>query len=179
MPNLYLVGFMGVGKSTTGKQIAKKLKLQFIDSDAVIETVKQKTVTQIFEEEGESAFRILEQQFIETHPKTGCVVACGGGLLIPQGSLELLQSLGVVVCLFASPETILARTQHRSTRPLLNVENKKETIEELLAARERKYSKISNAVATENRPVPEIVKHVIRIYLREKAKFSISPSKPE
>lgn len=169
--NLYLVGFMGVGKSTLGKHVAKQLDMVFIDSDTAVEERVGKSVREIFEQHGEDYFRNLEKEFVESgHPETGCIVACGGGLLQTKGVLEMLEKKGVVICLFASPETILKRTSHRDTRPLLNVEEKGDRITTLLKEREKHYLSIGSSIVTENRPLSEITRHAIRIYKREIAK---------
>ena len=105
--NLYLVGFMGTGKSTVGRQVARQLEFQFLDSDHEIERGEGKPVAKIFAEEGEARFRALERAFIEEgHPANRCVIACGGGLVVPDGMLDLLRRRGVVVCLHAPIETI-------------------------------------------------------------------------
>ena len=86
--NLYLVGFMGTGKTTVGRAIAQRLGFQALDSDYEIERLAGKTVAQIFAEEGEVAFRARERAFVDDgHPGHGVVVACGGGLIVPPGML--------------------------------------------------------------------------------------------
>ena len=80
--NLYLVGFMGVGKSVIGQRVALELGYQFFDSDAVIEKKIGKKIPEIFATEGESGFRAYEREFIDFgHPTEGCVISCGGGLI--------------------------------------------------------------------------------------------------
>ena len=109
--NLYLVGFMGTGKTTIGRAVAYRLKYQLLDSDHEIERQEDRTVAEIFDEQGEDYFRELERRFIDKgHAETNCVVACGGGLVVQPGMLDKLQKKGVVVCLHASLETILQRT---------------------------------------------------------------------
>jgi shikimate kinase len=88
-----------------------------------------------------------------------------------EGLVELLRQRGVVVCLTARPETILARTQTNKTRPLLNVEDPLARITELLAQREPVYRRAGTQVLTDQRPLPEIVAHVQRVYLREAREF--------
>ena len=125
-PNLYLVGFMGVGKSAIGRKVAKELGFQFIDSDHEIERKVGKKIPQIFESEGEARFRQYEREFIESgHPATDCVISTGGGLVVQPGMKDLLKEKGVVVCLFASVESIVERTSRNSNRPLLQVESGK------------------------------------------------------
>ncbi|HET7536995.1 MAG TPA: shikimate kinase [Candidatus Didemnitutus sp.] len=166
--NLYLVGFAGTGKSTVGRQVAQQLNFRLFDSDHEIERLRGRPVSQIFAEEGEPAFRALERQFIESgHPAQGCVVSCGGGLVIPGGMLALLQSRGVVICLHASIETIIARTAHASHRPLFQGEDHEKRVRELYAKREAIYRRTGTMILTDHRPLRDIVSHVLRVYQRE------------
>ena len=163
--NLYLVGFMGVGKSSIGSRVAKALGMEFFDSDYVVEQMAGKSVRSIFDDNGEDIFRKLEKHFFEKgHPDTSSVVACGGGVLVSEGMLELLKSKGVVIGLFAKPESILARTQHRTTRPLLNVENKDQVIRDLLEQREKTYLLADNLIMTDGKSFRQLVSQITRIY---------------
>lgn len=171
-PNLYFVGFMGTGKTTVGHMVAQRMGYQLLDSDVEIERKAGKSIPDIFANEGEPAFRAMERDFIEHgHPAGKCVVACGGGLVVPPGMLELLQSKGVIICLHASLETILKRTQGSRHRPLLNVAAPTERIRTLYAAREPIYRQAGSTILTDGRPLGEIVTHVIRTYRREAAEF--------
>lgn len=171
--NLYLVGFMGTGKSTVGRAAAQKLGFVLLDSDHEIERQQGKTIPDIFAGEGESAFRAMERDFIEHgHPPERTIVSCGGGLVIQPGMLELLQTKGVVICLHASLETILARTARQRNRPLLNVENPEERVRTLYAAREPIYRQSGTMILTDARPLSEIVAHVVRAWRREAVDFA-------
>ena len=166
--NLYLVGFMGTGKSTLGRMVASSFGFDFLDSDQEIERTRNKKVSEIFAEEGEAAFRRYEREFIEEgHPSSKCVVACGGGLVTQPGMVELLKERGVVVCLYASPQEILSRTQGNRSRPLLEVEDPETKIRQLMAEREPVYRRAGSLVLTENRSRAEVLAHIKRIYLRE------------
>lgn len=167
-PNLYLVGFMGVGKTTVGRAVAHKLNYTLLDSDAEIERLAGMTIPQIFETEGEAGFRRREREFVEMgHPASGCVVACGGGLVIPPGMLDLVKSRGVVICLHASVETILRRTSGHRHRPLLNVEDPVARVRHLFEQREPVYRQAGTMILTDARPLHDIVAHVYRTYKRE------------
>jgi shikimate kinase len=171
--NLYLVGFMGTGKSTVARAVGQKLGFQVIDSDHEIERLKAKTIPEIFAEDGEPAFRVLEREFIERgHPNERTVVACGGGLVVQPNMLALLKSKGVVVCLHASLDTILARTARHRNRPLLAVENPEERIRTLYAAREPIYKQSGTVILTDARPLHDIVAHVIRSWRRDAVDFA-------
>jgi shikimate kinase len=168
--NLYLVGFMGTGKTTVGRAVAVRLGFTFLDSDHEIERAAGKTVARIFAEDGEPEFRRLERQFIESgHPPTGRVVACGGGLVVQPGMLGLLQSRGVVVCLHASFETVLSRTSGTNHRPLLAVNDPAERVRTLYAQREPIYRRAGTVILTDGRPLLEVVAHVVRAYRRDGA----------
>ena len=81
--NLYIVGFMGTGKTTAARRVASRLNMRFLDVDSEIERKEGVSINQIFEEKGENAFRRMERNFIESeHPRSGCVVSCGGGPLV-------------------------------------------------------------------------------------------------
>lgn len=156
---------MGVGKSAIGRRVARELGYKFLDSDDCIVKTAGKKIPAIFESEGEARFRAYEREFIESgHPSQGCVVSCGGGLVIQEGMPALLKTKGVVVCLFASVESIIERTSRNNNRPLLNVENPEARIRQLLAEREPIYMDSGACVTTEGRTIPEVVKHLLRTY---------------
>jgi shikimate kinase len=166
--NLYLVGFMGTGKSTVGRAVAHKLGFTLVDSDFEIERLQGRTISDIFAQEGEPAFRALERQFIDSgHPAERTVVACGGGLVIQPGMLEILKEKGVVVCLHASIETILERTARHRTRPLLAVEDPEERVRTLYAQREPIYNRCGTVILTDARPLHDIAAHVVRAWRRD------------
>jgi shikimate kinase len=176
--NLYLVGFMGTGKTTVARAVGQKLGFQVIDSDHEIERLKGKTIPEIFAQEGEPVFRALEREFVERgHPSARTIVACGGGLVVQPNMLELLKTKGVIVCLHASVETILARTARHRNRPLLAVDDPEERIRTLYAAREPIYKKSGTVILTDLRPLHDIVAHVIRAWRRDAADFASNRTK--
>jgi shikimate kinase len=161
--NIYLIGFMGVGKSAIGRRLAHELDAQFTDSDQAIEQQAGLTVKQIFEQSGEATFREYERRFVETgHPASGQVIACGGGLAVQPGMLAQLKQRGIVVSLFASEATILKRTRKNKQRPLLNVENPAEKIGALLQERSPIYMQANVCVATDGRSINDVVQHIKR-----------------
>jgi len=167
-PNLYLIGFMGVGKSVVGRAVARKMRMQFMDTDWMIEKESGQSIPEIFASQGEAAFRRLERELIESgHPRSGLVVSCGGGLPIQPGMADLLRKKGIVVCLFASTTTILSRTLGNARRPLLNVENPEERVSELLRQREPIYMQAGIGISADGRTISEVVQNVIRVYRRE------------
>ena len=171
--NLYLVGFMGTGKTTVGRAVAQRIGFACVDSDHEIERLSGRTIAEIFAADGEAAFRRMEREFVETgHPAARTVVACGGGMVIQAGILERLRERGVVICLHASLETILARTGRQSSRPLLNVEDPALRIRTLYAQREPIYRSAGTVVLTDSRPQREVVAHVIRVWERDARDFA-------
>ena len=159
---------MGVGKSAVGRAVARALKMNFIDSDWAIEQEAGKPIAQIFKDEGESAFREMERRFIEGgHPDHGMVVSCGGGLPVQSGMSELLLSKGIVICLFAQPETIVRRTVGNPKRPLLNVEDPEGRVRELMEERQHVYMGTGIGISTEGRGIAEVVNNIKRVYRRE------------
>ncbi len=171
--NLYLVGFMGTGKTTIGRGVAQRLGFQLLDSDHEIERSQGRTIPEIFASEGEAAFRVLERAFVQSgHPATRTVVACGGGLVVQPGMLAELRSRGVVVCLHASLATVLERTSRNRHRPLLNVEDPEARIRTLYAEREPVYKRSGTVVLTDSRPLGDIIAHVVRVWRREAGEFA-------
>ncbi len=141
MKNIYLVGFMGTGKTETAKLLAKQLKRAFMDMDDLIETKEKMLISEIFKASGEPYFRKVEKEVVaELAHKTGLVIACGGGAFAQQDNIELMKRSGIVICLTSRPETILRRTQLSAHRPLLNVTDPNARIEELLKEREPFYA---------------------------------------
>ncbi len=172
-PNLYLIGFMGVGKSAVGRQVARHLNFEFIDSDNAIEVLEGRSVRAIFESDGEDAFRVMERAFLENgHPGEGCVVACGGGLPLAEERRRILLTRGIVICLFASIATILRRTSASSKRPLLDAPDLEERVRTLIAEREPIYMKTGIGISTEGRTLDEVARNVVRIYHREARAWS-------
>jgi shikimate kinase len=170
--NLYLVGFMGTGKTTVGRAVAQRLGFGFVDSDQEVERLTGRTIAEIFASEGEAAFRARERDFVSGgHPPERTVVACGGGLVVQPGMAERLHERGVVICLQASLETILERTGRQSDRPLLNVPDREARVRALLAEREPIYRTVGSVVLTDARPRREIVAHVVRVWRREAEEF--------
>jgi shikimate kinase len=170
--NLYLVGFMGTGKTTVSRIVAARLGYRWLDSDHEIERLQGRTIADIFASDGEPAFRAMEREFVERgHPADRTVVACGGGLVVQPGMLDSLQQRGVVICLHATVDTILRRTAGNRTRPLLNVEDPEKRIRDLYAVREPIYRRSGSVVLTDNRPQIDIVQHVLRVFRRDADDF--------
>jgi shikimate kinase len=173
--NLYLVGFMGTGKSTIGRAVAQRLGHEFLDSDHEIERLEEMTVPEIFTSKGEAHFRERELEFVEQgHPAKRTVVACGGGLVVQDGMLERLRQKGILICLQASLETVLKRTSTNQNRPLLQVDDPMQRIRDLYAQREPIYRQAGAVILTDHRPTKDIIAHVMRVYRRGAADWDRS-----
>jgi shikimate kinase len=153
---------MGTGKSSVGRIAAQHLHFTFLDTDYVIESRAGKSISDIFAQNGEPAFRALERRMVEelTH-RTKTVISTGGGLPVDEANMASLKTHALVVCLWASPETILTRVRDHTHRPLLNEPEPLAKIRELLAAREPYYRKADVLVSTELRSVREVATQVI------------------
>lgn len=138
--NIYLIGLMGAGKTTIGKQLAKALKIPFFDSDKVIEEHTGVDIPTIFEFEGEEGFRDREQKIIRklTEMK-GIVLATGGGTILREANRDLLKANGYIVYLQCSIERILERTRRDTQRPLLKTDNPRERLYNLSNQRHPLY----------------------------------------
>ena len=143
---------MGVGKSTIGKRLARKLKIDFFDSDQEIVHKTGVDIATIFEYEGEDGFREREKKTLtELCQLKNIVLATGGGVVLSKANRELLKSSGIVFYLKASLETILNRTKHETSRPLLKTSNKRNTISKLLEQRSPLYESIAHHTIDTNR----------------------------
>lgn len=160
---------MGTGKTVVGRRLAEQMDLRFIDSDQAIEKREGRDIPDIFQTFGEAYFRRLEWEFIEAgHPDHGCVVSCGGGIITQDGMIEMLKQRGVLVCLFASAETIIQRTSGNAHRPLLYGDSHEERVRALLAQREPLYKRAGTLITTDCRPICEIIQHIRRVYIEAK-----------
>lgn len=140
MGNIYIIGFMGTGKSTLGRELARRLRKEFIDLDEFIESTSGKRIADIFVAAGESFFRTLERRALAEKAATdNAVIACGGGIVIDQDNVALMRRTGFVMRLTASAEEILRRTAQQNGRPLLDADDRKARVETLMAQREKLY----------------------------------------
>ncbi|MDQ1814652.1 bifunctional shikimate kinase/3-dehydroquinate synthase AroKB [Massilia sp. CCM 9210] len=151
--NIFLVGLMGAGKTTIGRILARKLGKRFIDSDHEIEARTGATIPWIFEIEGEASFRRREAEVIrDLTAQDGLVLATGGGAVLDPASRAFLKQRGRVVYLRASVNSIMLRTTHDKSRPLLQTADPRKKLEELTAQREPLYREIADLVIDTGRP---------------------------
>lgn len=164
MNNIILIGFMGSGKTTVGKELAKTLSFDFCDSDTLIEKKAGQSVKEIFAVHGEPYFRGLETDLVKelTGQISNTVLSVGGGLPIQPGNAELLHRLGTVIYLSANRNSIKSRLAGDSTRPLLNGSGGESRFEKLYTYREPIYKAVSNLmITTDNKNIEEIVRDIL------------------
>jgi shikimate kinase len=150
---------MGAGKSTVGKQLAKALGRDFFDSDKEIEKRTGVSISWIFEMEGEEGFRIREQKVIdELTSLKDIVLATGGGAILAEENRRVLRSRGHVVYLSASLEQLLRRTSKDKNRPLLQTDDPKQKVKELLEQRGPLYHDVADI---ELRTGEQSIQHVV------------------
>ncbi|PID49738.1 MAG: shikimate kinase [Proteobacteria bacterium] len=156
---IILVGLMGAGKSTIGRQLAKRYHLDFIDTDKVIEERTGVPITTIFEIEGEDGFRDREEQVIrELAGLPGKVIATGGGSVIRAINRECIKSATTVIYLRASAEQLYSRIRHDRSRPLMQSAKPLETLRKLLQIREPYYLEVATIVMpTGRQKIPHIL----------------------
>ena len=160
--NLALIGFMGAGKTSVGRLVADQLRLDYLDTDELIQSRTGRTITDIFAKDGEPAFRALEQQVTEElSARERTLIATGGGLPTNPANLTSLKKHALVVCLWASPEKIWERVKNQTHRPLLQGSEPQKKIRDLLAAREQFYRQADVLINTDNRSVREVAQQVV------------------
>ena len=139
---IVLVGMMGTGKTTFGRLLAEKLDRPFFDSDDVIEQIESASISQIFENKGEKAFRDIEittiGSLIKAHPDS--IIATGGGALTSDKTLSMLHKNSIMIWLQSPPQNILNRIKDDKTRPLLQVDDPLDVLTNLLSERSTAYA---------------------------------------
>lgn len=156
--NIFLVGPMGAGKSTIGRVLAAELHLGFRDSDKVIEDRTGADIPWIFDMEGEEGFRDRESAVLDELSKgQDIVIATGGGIILRPQNREIMKSSGYVCYLTASIEQLVERTARDKKRPLLQVENPRQKIIDLVALRDPLYREAADFVINTDRRSPKVV----------------------
>jgi len=161
--NLFLIGPMGAGKSAVGRQLARILHLNFMDSDNEIEARTGVDISFIFEKEGEEGFRRREAKVIDDLSKMeGLVLATGGGAVVNSQNRSFLGARGFVVYLHTTVDQQLARTQKGRERPLLEKGDRKQILEDLMAERDEMYREIADLIVeTDGRKVKAVASEIV------------------
>ncbi len=171
MKNIILIGFMGAGKTTVGKLLARERGMKFIDTDERIEAEQEKSIPDLFAEYGEPYFRDLETGLLKKmqDDTSGAVISVGGGMPVRKENRTLLRNLGCVVYLSATKETILKRVKGDGSRPMLNGEDLEARVEKLMQDREALYRQAAHLdIRTDRRSVYQ----VLQIIDQEMRRFS-------
>jgi shikimate kinase len=162
--NIVFTGFMGVGKSKTGKIVAERLKLPFFDTDCLIEKKSGLSINEIFEKFGESYFRNIENEIVkEVSEKKSVVISCGGGVVLNLENIKLLRKDAIVINLYSSPEVIFERLKNETNRPLLKYEDPLNKIKELLLKRKDAYAMCDFSFNTDGKTYCEVADDILKI----------------
>lgn len=164
MKNIVLIGFMGSGKTTTGKLLSIKLNKTLLDIDSIIETNEGMKIRDIFERYGEPHFRDIETHTLKSLVgNKESIVSTGGGIVVRDENLEILKILGTIVYLKISEEILLERLKDDSDRPLLASGDFRTRIHKLMLEREERYESISDiSIEVDKLSKEEVVKEVIK-----------------
>ena len=167
MDNVILIGYMGSGKTTIGKNLARISNFSFIDTDEEIEKEQQMTISTIFANQGENAFRLMETEYLQSLLKKHAehmVLSTGGGMVIREENQELLKKVGTTFYLKAKAETIYERVKGDTKRPLLQCENPLAKIKEMLAQREPAYERTAQyVIEVDDLRQSEIAEKILKI----------------
>ncbi len=166
MKRIVLMGFMGAGKTTVGKCLAKALACEFIDTDERIEKEQGRKISDIFEKDGEEAFRNMETDLLKRLCESQCefVLSIGGGMPVREQNRALLRKIGTVVYLKTSKEEIIRRVSGDTARPLLQGGALEEKVTALMTAREQIYQETADKIlCTDGKSVSDMVEMISRI----------------
>jgi len=160
---IFLIGFMGAGKTTVGKILARKIGVGFVDLDEVIERECGISISEIFARFGEDYFRDLETKSLgSVDADKVMVIATGGGVVLREENWSIMRQRGITVYLRASPEVLYMRVRDSCFRPLLNVKNPKERLFELLSQRASLYERADLIIDTDSISPYEVAEKIIQ-----------------
>lgn len=170
MSNLFLVGFMGAGKSVLGRKLAARLHLRFVDLDAYIEETTQQSIPSLFQSQGEEGFRLIERDCLHRLAQsTGMVVSTGGGTPCHHGNMEWMNAHGITLYLNVSQEELLRRLDtpaSKAKRPLisqLDTDELRLTIASMLASRLPYYQQASHIIDIDRHHISQTLTHVTNV----------------
>lgn len=170
MKNVYLIGMMGSGKTTTGRALAKLLSIPFVDLDDRIVQKAGRSINEIFKDQGERYFRDLETEALKNVSKSSNqIVATGGGIVINPENRTRLKETGLVIYLKTSTDVLWERVKEKKDRPLLATSNPKQTFLELFQSRTPLYVENSQKSFLTDHKTPEAVaKEIYQVCFNEK-----------
>lgn len=164
MKTIALIGMMGSGKTTIGKLLGEKLTLRSIDIDVIIEQNEKRTVSEIFQNEGEKYFRNIERETIKKiFTNKDLIISLGGGAFEDQLTQELLLKNSTVIYLKTSPNVILERIKNNTNRPLLKNQMTVEKIQSIILQREKNYELANITILTDNKNTDKIVEEILGV----------------
>lgn len=161
---IFLVGPMGAGKTTIGRQLARTLKKEFLDSDKEIEARTGADIPLIFEKEGEAGFRLREVRMIdELTQLDDIVLATGGGAVLNEENRKHLKERGCVLYLYASLDHLFERTSKDKNRPLLQTENPRQRMQEIIEQRDPLYREVADVIVeTGGQTIHYVVQQILK-----------------
>lgn len=163
--HIYLIGFMGTGKSTVSRKLKELLQWEEIEMDDEIVRECGMEIPDIFVKYGESYFRDRETALLrKIADRESAVVSCGGGVVLRRENVEIMRNSGIIVLLSAEPETVLQRVKGNSNRPLLKDRMNVEEISRLMEQRKEAYeSACDRVISTDNKTPLQIGKEIVRL----------------
>ncbi|NLB40894.1 MAG: shikimate kinase [Clostridiales bacterium] len=161
-PNIFLIGFMGTGKTTLGRMLADRTGMKFIDLDFLIVEQTGKNIAKIFEDEGEARFRMKEREVLSGYiAQSNQVFSTGGGIVLNPSNVELMKENGIVIALKANVDTLWERLKNTTNRPLLKDENPKEALQRLFQQRIKIYDDAHISIQVDEHSPAELVQEIL------------------
>ena len=154
---------MGAGKTSVGRELSKKLRMDFYDLDSEVERTQGLSVTEIFEADGEESFRQKETEMLATlsQKTTPSVISTGGGAVLRQQNRDMMDASGEIFYLKADIDTLWNRVRRKKGRPLIDVEDPRAEFQELFMKRKDIYERLPHAVSTDNMSVSEVADKIV------------------
>ncbi len=166
--HIFLIGFMGTGKSTVSRELAHILHVDEIDMDAAIVRENGMSINEMFDRYGEEYFRTKETETLRrVSDRVPAIVSCGGGCVLRQKNVEIMKTCGVIVLLTATPQTVFDRVRYGKTRPILNGHMNVEYISQLMEKRRAAYETAADiSVATDGKFPRDIAVEIVKKVLK-------------